>query len=345
MTAQVVRAIDRLPAEILQEIIRHLSPKYTKRLIQASKRIRLECPIHFKILKLIERNEYLDEFLSILHREEFSKYLFTVRDETTKEEIEQAMKRRILKFENLQTLYGNQMKRVHTKYVDYYKVVFRDADFSYETNLDSLGRACYWGHLDMVQILLRNGADPSLCDNVAIRMASKNGHAEVVHLLMRSRLVDSSDQNNLCIQWACNNGHVQVVRLLLRDPRVDPSVNNNQCIKKASENGHYKVVQTLLYDPRVDPSAEDNYAIGLASYNGHVEVVRLLLLDPRVDPAACDNYAIKKAAKKGHSHVVDLLLKDKRVKLSLNQVANLVSTNQSKTFQSLWEQTKAAILH
>ncbi len=41
------------------------------------------------------------------------------------------------------------------------------------------------------------------------------------------------------------NGHLEVVKLLLADDRVNPSVNNNEAIIIASENGHSDVVKLL----------------------------------------------------------------------------------------------------
>jgi hypothetical protein len=91
-----------------------------------------------------------------------------------------------------------------------------------------------------------------------------------------------SDEKNYAIQWASKNGHVEVVKLLLSDECVDPSDDGNYAIQQASENGHVEVVKLLLSDERVDPSAHNNYAVRWASKNGHVEVVKLLLSDERV---------------------------------------------------------------
>jgi ankyrin repeat protein len=117
----------------------------------------------------------------------------------------------------------------------------------------------------------------------AIRLASKNGHVEVVKLLLNDPRVDPSAENNYAIRLASENGHVEAVKLLLNDPRVDPSAENNDAIRWASKNGHAEVVKLLLNDPRIDPSDDNNDAIRCASWNGHSEVVKLLLNDSRVD--------------------------------------------------------------
>jgi hypothetical protein len=134
------------------------------------------------------------------------------------------------------------------------------------------------GYKNVVQLGLESGivGDPSAHANGAIRLASQNGHAEVVRLLLLTR-VDPSALDNYAIRFASQNGHAELVRLLLTDPRVDPSTRDNYAIRWASENGHLEVVRLLLTDPRVDPSAQDNYAVRWAKRNGHDELVQLLL--------------------------------------------------------------------
>ncbi len=168
-------------------------------------------------------------------------------------------------------------------------------------------------YLNGVKIALEKGADPSQEYNYAIRLASNNGHIEVVKLLLQDERVDPSDFNNYAIKKASENGHTEVVRLLLSDLRVDPSDHRNDAIRYASENGHTEVVKLLLSDSRVDPSDFNNYAIRYASKNGHTEIVKLLLQDKRVDPSKTYNYAIKKASENGHIEIVKLLLQDERV--------------------------------
>ena len=103
---------------------------------------------------------------------------------------------------------------------------------------------------------------------------------------------DISIDNNLAIQMASENGHAEVVKLLLDDKRANPKAEDNWAIQKASQNGHVEVVKLLLNDKRVDPTADNNSAIQYASENGHVEVMKLLLNDKRVDPTEDNNSAI-----------------------------------------------------
>ena len=111
--------------------------------------------------------------------------------------------------------------------------------------------------------------------------SSKDGNIKSVQLALDSG-ADPSDNNNWTIRWASRNGHKEVVELLLKDSRVDPSDDDNMAIRWASQFGHLDVVKLLLKYPKVDPSGWDNFAIRLASHNGHKEVVKLLLKDKRV---------------------------------------------------------------
>jgi ankyrin repeat protein len=170
------------------------------------------------------------------------------------------------------------------------------------------------GRTAIVQLLLTDSrVDPSVDENVAIRLASERGHDRVVKLLLADPRVDPGAQNNRAIRVASFNGHDSVVKLLLSDPRVDPAAHNNYAIRYATSRGHVSVVELLLEDPRVDPAAESNRAIRLASENGHAGVVKMLLADLRVDPTARSNKAIRLASYIGHASVVKLLLADPRV--------------------------------
>ena len=91
----------------------------------------------------------------------------------------------------------------------------------------SLVAACTYGSETSVEMLLKDGADPSANGNEAIILAS-------------------------------SNGHVAIVDRLLQDPRVDPTVNDNKPIKLAGEHKHTEVIDRLLQDPRVKPYAPES---------------------------------------------------------------------------------------
>ena len=93
-------------------------------------------------------------------------------------------------------------------------------------------------------------------NNELIRIASEYGSIEVVNYLLDKSLmhysVDPGAVDNYSIKMASKNGHIDVVKSLLKDDRVDPSANDNHALRLALENGHTEIVKLLKLDPRVD---------------------------------------------------------------------------------------------
>ena len=107
------------------------------------------------------------------------------------------------------------------------------------------------------------------------------GYLECVKILVGHADIDRC-KNNLALILACKGGHLNVVRELLKDGRVDPSASYNTAIISASKNGYLEIVKELMKNERVDPSAEYNRALRYAINNRHIDIVIELLKDPRV---------------------------------------------------------------
>lgn len=131
------------------------------------------------------------------------------------------------------------------------------------------------------------------------------------------------------IELASREGHVEIVKLLLEDPRVDPSIDHNTPIEYASYSGHSEVVKLLLSDPRVDPSDRDNFIISHTCKRGHLEVIKLLLEDPRVDPSDRDNSPIEAGVIRGYYEIVKLLIEDPRVNVTQEEIDKFISLSSS----------------
>jgi len=80
-------------------------------------------------------------------------------------------------------------------------------------------------YVEIVEGLIKEGFDLDADDNWAIRVASVDGHSEVVKLLLQDPRVDPSDDDNYAILLASGNGHLEIVKLLLQDPRVKNSLS------------------------------------------------------------------------------------------------------------------------
>jgi Ankyrin repeats (3 copies) len=132
--------------------------------------------------------------------------------------------------------------------------------------------ACQVGDTKTVKSLLTK-VDPSDNNNKAIRLASENGHVEVVCLLLTDQRVDPSDHHNYAIRVACKKNYIDVVRLLLTDPRVDPTAFRNIVIRRASERGCVEIAKLLMADWRVNPNGEKEIRIEVGDDDENYELI------------------------------------------------------------------------
>src|SRR4051812_7280961 len=102
--------------------------------------------------------------------------------------------------------------------------------------------------------------------NIAIRLASLNGHSDVIKLLLSDARVDPSDQSNegqssvnslpfltvIALVYTALWGRVDLTRMLLNDPRVNPTDRNNaghstlriNTLSDNTENSYQRCLQT-----------------------------------------------------------------------------------------------------
>jgi len=210
-------------------------------------------------------------------------------------------------------------------------------------NNNTFAECCSKGYMDSVKCLLTIPLiDPTWYNTDCLDRASKNGHADIVQILLNDTRVDPNKSNTLDI--ACAWGRTDVVRVLLNDPRVtfpdsnlsllcipcrdeyidilrmlldDPRINTKKALQhgfrlstwQAVANERIEAIRLMIADPRVDPTVEDNDLIQHACEKGYIEIVQILLSDPRVDP----NAGLEGAYKKNRTGVLELLLNDPRI--------------------------------
>lgn len=176
---------------------------------------------------------------------------------------------------------------------------------------DELVRACRDGSYDDVCRLLETpGVDPSVNGSVALAKACKYGHIDVVQLLLADGRADPAGV--ACpLSYACYSGHIDVVKAMLADPRTNPSEDDNCPLRWAGMSNHTNVVEALLADPRVNViDVWDNGALLAACMHDAMDAFQMLLADPRINP----NCAIPYASVFGKDDYMVLLLADARVK-------------------------------
>lgn len=116
---------------------------------------------------------------------------------------------------------------------------------------DKFSKSCEFGITPIVKDLIDNGFDPSYMKNYGLRIASNNGHLDIVKLLLNDKRVDPSAFNNCALIWSISNGHLDVVKELLKHKRVDPSDGNNCTLTISLERGYLDILKQILKDERV----------------------------------------------------------------------------------------------
>jgi hypothetical protein len=192
--------------------------------------------------------------------------------------------------------------------------------------------ACEKHHMDVVRILMRAATepvprvDPTVSEDIALRIACRDGNVELFHMLMGwrgadGRRVNPATMNNTCMSLACAAKSPEIVAGLLADERVNPTVEQEP-IRIAVETEQSDIVEMLLQwkspNPRefVDPRYQGNLLFMIAVSRHQPGIVRSLLawrhtIDDEVlfvDPTVNDNYAIKKADAKGYVSIENMLL-------------------------------------
>lgn len=165
-----------------------------------------------------------------------------------KREDEEKKQQVVLNKEKLDECYA-KLSPSHSVYM-----LFRNDRIRFEdTDLEIFKKACGKGQRQVVEVLL-NRVDPTADRNLAFLLATKNGHVEIVRLLLNDGKVDPRARGNFAFQLAAEDRQVEIVRLLLEDGRVDPTAYSNYAFRWAAENEHYKVVELLLKDSRIKKS-------------------------------------------------------------------------------------------
>ncbi|KLP05969.1 Uncharacterized protein LW94_10021 [Fusarium fujikuroi] len=121
--------------------------------------------------------------------------------------------------------------------------------------LSPIGIACTKGFVEIVHTMVSNGANITVPDNngwTPVHVASSNGHAEVVKLLLEVSRIDVSKPDALgrtALFFASRNGHYQVAEALLAEEGVNPDTTDwigSTALFAAVANGHLHIAELLI---------------------------------------------------------------------------------------------------
>jgi ankyrin repeat protein len=162
----------------------------------------------------------------------------------------------------------------------------------------------------------------------ALMLAAKNGHKEVVEVLLATGKAEINAQSKnaqTALVLAAENGYKEVAELLLATGKVETNdardKNGLTALTRAALLGEKEVVELLLATGKVEINAQDKYgctALMQAARWGHKEVVELLLATVKVEINAQDTEgwtALMLAAMRGYQEVVGLLLATGKVEI------------------------------
>jgi len=129
--------------------------------------------------------------------------------------------------------------------------------------------------------LLEEGVSP-VVKNTALRIASNDGHVELVEMLLNNGAnVNAKNSYGVtALHIASREGHTDIVAMLLA-AGADVNIKSDfgdTVLLRASNNGNTEIVSMLL-EYGADVNAENNYgqtALSLASLNGYTDIVKLL---------------------------------------------------------------------
>ncbi|KAJ3047634.1 hypothetical protein HK097_011356 [Rhizophlyctis rosea] len=186
----------------------------------------------------------------------------------------------------------------------------------YEANTEDLVLAARYGHLPIVERLLRNGVTD---DGVALKRAIRKGHlplaqqkgfsnvvTEYMHYLIQDSSLEGLESYHSGLERAVRIGQTETITVLLRHG-LDPNFKSGLLLYIASQQGYDDLVRSLIEYGAVLTTSWGTRSLVTASEGGHLEVVQVLLEGGANGDRDIVEEAGRLAVANGHGEIVRLL--------------------------------------
>ncbi|EWC44545.1 hypothetical protein DRE_06717 [Drechslerella stenobrocha 248] len=164
------------------------------------------------------------------------------------------------------------------------------SDRSQYVSVSPLGLAIVAGHIEVVRLLIENGANTNSINNKSqlsplhlANVAGSEGREDIITLLIENGArVDAKEKDGWTpMMLAAQNGNCNIVDMLIKNgASVDAQGTDGEtALWIASQQGHTAIVEKLLQaDARSIPTTgSGRYPIHQAAQNGHFEVLKRLV--------------------------------------------------------------------
>lgn len=139
----------------------------------------------------------------------------------------------------------------------------------------------------------------------ALRAASYYGHADMVQLLLDNHADLDANESGTALDAATDQRHPDIVRMLMAH---GADLNGSDALDIAASKGYYDILQLLLESG--GPVKKENNSIFKAVLGGHEDIVRLLIQHGANVNARGETYgcALLAALIQGHKNIFHLLI-------------------------------------
>nr|XP_054771558.1 ankyrin-1-like [Lytechinus pictus] len=162
---------------------------------------------------------------------------------------------------------------------------YLDVNESDNNGFTPLYLASKFGHLDVVECLVRHGADLNKATSdgdTPLCISSTNSYLDVVECLVSSgaEVNKSAEYGWTPLHVASQNNHINIVKYLIAEgANIDAEDDKGRSsIYLASKNGHLDIVECLVNaGADVNKSDKDGWTpLHVASQNNHIDIVKYL---------------------------------------------------------------------